>query len=344
MEDKMQKRQSIMVSDGRIKHKISLYEGNITDLGPEDPVDLLVVSAFPNNYMPTEHSLIGALFRDGLSVDTLAKSKEIDLRTTSGFWLSREIGEEFNWRGARRLAVFESAYLGSPPEAVAALFRGLFPFLSDEREQTVAMPILASGDQGWPAFTMLEALLDASIEWMRRGLPISELMIFVRDQDRIDQLLSQMKQRAADSPVRGVSDAAPTYDIFLSFSSKNANAADAFKQEFVSVSPHATVFDFRLSIDKGQSYQNEIDLAIESCKKVVPILSPAYIASPECQEELNIARLRNKRSGWKVLIPIYWQKVAPDLPLWLQTLNRCDCIEERYDLLPAAAHDVSRAL
>lgn len=340
----MLKIQSIMVSDAKTEREISLYHGDITDLGPDDPVDLLVVSAFPNNYSPTKSSLIGDLFREGLSVASLAKAKEIDLRTTSGFWLSREIGKEFGWRGARRLAVFEPGYLGSPPEIVATLFRGLFPFLSDECEQKVALPILAAGDQGWSALTMMDALLGASIQWMRRGLPISELMIFEPDQRRIDQLLSHMQQRITDPPVRGAPDAAPTHDIFLSFSSKNANAADVFKREFASASPHSTVFDFRLSIDKGLSYQNEIDRAIESCKKVVSILSPAYIASPECQEELNIARLRNKRSGWKVLIPIYWQSVTPDLPLWLQTLNRCECIEERYDLIPAAAHEVSRTL
>ncbi|MGV7224024.1 MAG: hypothetical protein ACQ9MH_21185, partial [Nitrospinales bacterium] len=202
----MLKIKSIMVSDGRTEREICLYHGDITDLGPDDPVDLLVVSAFPNNYSPTKFSLIGALFREGLSVASLAKAKEIDLRTTSGFWLSREIGDEFDWRGARRLAVFEPEYLGSPPEIVATLFRGLFPFLSDDREQTVALPILASGNQGWSALTMMESLLDASIQWMRRGLPISELMIFEPDQRRIDQLLSHMQQRAADPPVHGAPD------------------------------------------------------------------------------------------------------------------------------------------
>ena len=81
----MLKIKSIMVSDGRTEREICLYHGDITDLGPDDPVDLLVVSAFPNNYSPTKLSLIGALFREGWSVDSLAKAKEIDLRTTSVF-------------------------------------------------------------------------------------------------------------------------------------------------------------------------------------------------------------------------------------------------------------------
>jgi hypothetical protein len=136
----------------------------------------------------------------------------------------------------------------------------------------------------------------------------------------------------------------PAFDVFLSFSSHNAAAADAFKRELAVVSPSCTVFDFRLAINIGASYQDEIDRAIESCRKVVSILTPAYFASPECQEELNIARLRNKRSGFKILLPIYWKSVSPQLPCWLQILNRYECVEERVDKMPGAAQQISNAL
>jgi hypothetical protein len=49
-------------------------------LRPDETVDLLVVSAAPNDYLPTNTSLIGALFEKGLSVAKLAQSKEKDLR------------------------------------------------------------------------------------------------------------------------------------------------------------------------------------------------------------------------------------------------------------------------
>ncbi|MEF8731022.1 MAG: toll/interleukin-1 receptor domain-containing protein [Candidatus Accumulibacter meliphilus] len=187
---------------------------------------------------------------------------------------------------------------------------------------------------------------------MRRGLPISELMIFERDRSRMPALVALMEkvdQGDDASRTRGASLSAPPpvaqyYDVFLSFSSHNANAADAFKRELAVIDPTATVFDFRLSIQKGKSYQDDIDRAIESCRKVVSILSPAYFASPECQEELNIARLRNKRAGFGLLIPLYWKSVSPSLPLWLQTLNQCVCVEERLDQLSLAARDVHTTL
>ena len=343
---------AIKVFDGQTERVISLVHGDLTELGSSDAVDLLVASAFPDDYVPTPTSLIGALQRSGVSVAELARHKAVDLRHTSGFWLSHELADYSAWRGARRIAVFEPRELGSPPEAVGALFRGLFPFLSDSEDRRVAMPILSSGDQRWSPLVMMGSLLDASIQWMRRGLPISELMIFERDRSRMPALVALMEtldQGDDASRTRGASLSAPPpvaqyYDVFLSFSSHNANAADAFKRELAVIDPTATVFDFRLSIQKGKSYQDDIDRAIESCRKVVSILSPAYFASPECQEELNIARLRNKRAGFGLLIPLYWKSVSPSLPLWLQTLNQCVCVEERLDQLSLAARDVHTTL
>ena len=59
-------------------------------MSAEDAVDLLVLSAFPNDYIPTLHRL-GALFNKGLSVDDLARNKAVDLRQAFSCWLSRPI-------------------------------------------------------------------------------------------------------------------------------------------------------------------------------------------------------------------------------------------------------------
>jgi len=49
---------------------------------------VLIVSAFPNDYMPLPNTLIGALEDQGLSVAELAEDKSDDLRKTFGCWLS----------------------------------------------------------------------------------------------------------------------------------------------------------------------------------------------------------------------------------------------------------------
>jgi hypothetical protein len=62
---------SIDVSDGSVVRRIALYEGDLTDIPAEHRVDILIVSAFPNDYRPTQTSLIGGLQRSGLSVAQL---------------------------------------------------------------------------------------------------------------------------------------------------------------------------------------------------------------------------------------------------------------------------------
>jgi hypothetical protein len=149
------------------------------------------VSAFPDDYDPTPTSLIGALNRQGLSISELARDKLHDLRKTCAFWISKPIdGPSARWN-IGQIACFEPQMLGSPPTLVGDLFRGLFPFLNDQRNQVVAMPLLAAGDQGWSAELMLRSILDAATHWLARGLPISELKIVARGARR-QALLSAM--------------------------------------------------------------------------------------------------------------------------------------------------------
>ena len=56
--------------------RIELSQGDLTDLSPSERADVLVVSAFPDDYKPTKRSLIGALRRRGLSVKKLARKKD----------------------------------------------------------------------------------------------------------------------------------------------------------------------------------------------------------------------------------------------------------------------------
>jgi hypothetical protein len=52
--------------------------------------------------------------------------------------------------------------------------------------------------------------------------------------------------------------------VFLSFSSADAEAADCVKQELEKRGDAKRVFDFRLAIDKGKVWQEELDRAISS--------------------------------------------------------------------------------
>src|SRR5206468_3398800 len=80
---------SITITSQGGTHSIELYEGDVTKIPAEQAVDLLVVSAFPNDYYPTPRSVIGSLAEMGVSVAELAEDKEVDLRQFSSCWLSK---------------------------------------------------------------------------------------------------------------------------------------------------------------------------------------------------------------------------------------------------------------
>lgn len=314
------------VSDGSAVRAIAVYHGDLTAVPADNAIDILVLSAFPNDYIPTPNSLIGGLSRAGISVAQLATDKEYDLRSACSFWLSRLIEGGHNRFNVGRIACFESGFLGPPTDVVGDLFRGLFPFVSGDDDVVVAMPLLAAGDQQYPPAEMFDAIVNAASHWMARGLSIKELKIVIRDRKLADSLASKLAQARSPSPIppRMVRNA---FDIFLSFSSADVDAAETVKKSLHGRGDVGPIFDFRFAIDKGVSWQTEIDKAITSCRAVVAVISPSYIVSPECQEELLQARLRHKREGGAVLFPIYWRRWDGDLALWLQLINAADCRE-----------------
>lgn len=103
--------------------RIELYQGDVTSLGPDQGFDPLVVSAFPDDYVPTSTSLIGALHRKGLSVAKLAASKEIDLRSNFSRWLSHEFKPSHNELRFSRILCFEPLFRGDSPAVVGDINR-----------------------------------------------------------------------------------------------------------------------------------------------------------------------------------------------------------------------------
>jgi TIR domain len=180
---------SIEIPGGQRK-RIELYQGDITSLTAAEGFDLLVVSAYPDDYTPTDDSLIGALYRKELSVAALAMNKEVDLRKDFSCWLSNEFKPQNSGLRFRRILCFEPLNRGEAPELVGDIFRALIPILAGKPEiRTMALPIVAVGDQGYAVADILTPLLKAAFHWLKAGLPLDFIKIVIRSEAQSQEAL-----------------------------------------------------------------------------------------------------------------------------------------------------------
>ena len=305
---------------------VMLFVGDVARLPSTEAVDVLVVSAFPDDYVPTSGSAVGALSRVGISVAELAKHKEVDLRRFSSCWLSRPIDRPDLHFG--RLLCFEPGYRGKAPEVVGDIFRSIFPFTAgDPPIAQVAMPLLASGDQGEPREAMLEALAEASVQWLSVGLPVERIKIVVRESRNAQSLrdaFGRVKRRHAKSE-SDVRRPAFQFDAFVSYSQRNAGAIDTLVKELTSRRPSLRIFMDRLELRPGAAWQQHIFEALDASRKVICAFSPDYVASKICKEEYNMAVMRHRDTEGGVLMPVYLY--TAELPTYMRLLQWQDARE-----------------
>jgi TIR domain-containing protein len=309
------------------ERRIGIYEGDLTELTPEEAVDVLVVSAYPNDYAPTPGSLIGALHRKGVSVHELAGDKASDLRGAFSCWMSREIETDDPGIQFKRILCFEPLVRGKPPEVVGDIFRSLGALMGDDPPiHSVAMPLVATGDQHIPAGRMIDPLLDAAVHWMAIGLPLTELKIVARSRGMVEDLAREflrLKEKYADF---GLAPSEPAYDLFVSYSHENTRDASLMVEQLKQLRPGLRVFFDRLTLDKGSAWQQEVYEAIDASRRFLSLFSPSYLESKICLEEFNIALHRRRDTGKEIVFPVFLYTAT--LPTYMRALvDYEDCRE-----------------
>ena len=328
--------------------RIELFLGDLTNIPEEHSVDVLVVSAFPHDYLPTQHSLIGGLFRRGLSVGHLADDPEADLRKNFSCWISREITPRISGLSFRRIVCFEPLVRGNPPELVSDIFRALAPFAYGEPGiRSLAMPIVAAGDQGHSISTMLPPLLTAATSWLAIGFPVHTIKLVVRDQGSLTEATpifkkfkpSPTRRNAQAATVDKLSGAPPAlYDVFVSYSRKDEEAARCFSDRLKSVG--CRVFIDHSEINIGAAWQQQIFDALDNCTVTAALYSPDFVGSKVCLEEFNISWARRRETGKNIIYPLLIRDA--ELPTYMRMLNYVDCrISDRSKIESAASALVS---
>jgi hypothetical protein len=327
---------------GRETRYIELLHGDLSNIPVEHAVDLLIVSAFKNDYSPTPSSLIGALARRGLSVASLADHKIVDLRDQFACWWAPVREDQFAFQN---LMCIESGWRGSPPELTDDLFRALAPYLlTTFPNASVAMPLIGTGDQGWPASLMIASILTAACKWIRRGLPLARLKIVVYSdaaarvaqdafvafqRDGCDQLPDVLLTRrrpdgeARDLPALRSSNA--EVDVFLSYSHQDREAATAIFNCLQKANPGWRIFFDSESLRAGQSWLLKIAESLDSASKVIALYTPDYWSSKYCKDEFIAALTRQHDTSKDILVPVFFRDVA--IPYLFRNLQHIDCRE-----------------
>jgi hypothetical protein len=300
---------------------IELLQGDLSHLPPEHAVDFLVVSAFQGDYLPTSTSLIGGLDRAGLSVSELAEDKEVDLRQQFSCWLSKPVPTTFHFR---RILCIESGWRGTPPEIIDDLFRALSPYLLTELpNSSIAMPLIGTGDQGYPPELMLRTILGTTVQWMERGLPLHVLKIVVRSPDvaeRARQAFEESKTKK-NKPASKV--ARRFYDVFVSYAREDKDMAGYLVDKLQGDEQSVDIFYDQSALREGATWPLQIAMALDSSRRVVTLYSASYWRSKNCQSEFLAALTRQNDTGGTILFPIYLSDA--DIPYLFRTLQFSDC-------------------
>lgn len=347
-----------LLAEWTIRHRneerrIELYWGDLSMLPPQHAVDVLVVSAFPNDYLPTPTSLIGALDRNGVSVSRLALTKQKDMRDEFSCWISEPVAGA---HGFKRILCIESGWHGDPPEITDDIFRALAPCsVSEFPNGSVAMPLIGAGDQGFPADEVMKSILRAAVFWFRRGLNLRMLKI-VAYSDQTAEIARKafLEAKQADLVQSDQPDelrldvAAPgggateSFDVFLSYAHQDLAAAQSVVKLIETYSPGVRVFFDRQVLNPGASWLLNIADSLDASRWVAPLYTPNYWTSKYCKDEFAAAFIRQNDSGRAILFPLYFRKT--EIPFLFQTVQFADCREADTKRLAEACRLLSNKL
>ena len=311
---------------------IELYKGDLTAIPNHLAVDVLVISAYPNLYEPDPNSLIKSLYDKNIIVKEIAKDKAVDLRQNFSCWLSKDIhGQNF-----KKILCFEPLSRGNPSELVGEIFQSLMPFVFVPPSiKSIAMPLVTSGNQGFPPESILEPLVDAAANWLAMGMPVERISIVEISEQKALQLHKIFKRikNKYDQKNKVQQNRIFKYDLFISYSHKNDKEITEIVKTLLNLKPDIKIFLDKKDLDTGSGWQQELYDALDNCRRIIAFLSAPYIDSKVCKEEFNIAvfRHREEEEIEPVLIPIYLY--SAELPTYMKLIQFSDCREANNEKL-----------
>ena len=166
---------------------IEVYSGDITNSILQ--TDLLIISAFANNYSPRRNSLIGHLyFQKNIDVQKHSIQPEIDFRSSLKTWVSQQLEDKLIKRllcveDLNEMNDLEMVFTNIFATAALANYKGI-------HIESIMMPLLGSGNQNNDMANTLKYLIPASIEALSKNAELQTIYFIEKDQRKADHINS----------------------------------------------------------------------------------------------------------------------------------------------------------
>ena len=277
--------------------KLEVYCCDITLF--DEQIDILTTSAFEGSYAATPRTVFKALDDIGISVQVLADHPFIDLRQSCHTWLSNGFHAErsniqrigcIELLGHSTLHFSAEELEQSMINSICAYFRMLdIAAIYGVKMETIALPLLGSGNQHIAANLIMIPLLNECISFLKRNNNVKRICFIERSAEKANLIAKTIQQSHNISSLsNAASPCIPTKPkalAFISYSSGDKNIADnlCFKLEQQGI---AVWYAPR---DVHGPYANSIVQAIDSCTHFVVILSQNSMTSQHVLNEIDLA-------------------------------------------------------
>ena len=272
----------------------------------QGPYDILVCSAYKNNYVPLRRTVIGALYAMGIDMKELAADPQINCKEF-GVWISKETGNP-NFKRICCVELLEHHRGGwskgyYKENDVDIILKKTFSTLKYVIEQAsitgvpvkrILLPILGAGSQRIELSYIIPPLVN-QIKAILNFYDVEEITFF------------EIKQPKAELLKKYLCDSLNTEhqtDVFISYSSKQS--AKAYEVAGILKKHHISYWMAPDSISPSCDYLDEIPKALTNTKMVLLLLTPEAEASVWVSKEVATAMGANK-----IVIPC--QLVAYDI-------------------------------
>ena len=267
----MRKVFNFTTKNGQVK-ELEMLCGDLAELDLK--ADMVVCSAFKNNYMPSRSSLIGTLQHNyGISVAQLAEKPAMNLKDL-GIWISESI--EVANTPFKRLACVEMI---DREEKLQTLFETVFfavfkGIRNGYRTETIALPLIGTGNQEIGKNEIFVPLIAECLNAFDYIDELKKITFFEKDIE---------KYRYMCDYIQGMLDKNESKTFFISYSHKDFEVANKIADELEKKGVKVWIDHKKI---RNPEYSQEIVKALKSSSAFLILVSSNSQSSVDVRREL----------------------------------------------------------